>query len=74
MRKNNFEIGDVDICNTSFFSEQTLFQKMRLDPSLNTQSSIKGLLVVRNFCFWAIWAVGPVHEKKVQGGKKLQNS
>ena len=25
------------------------------DPSLNTQFCIKGLLVVRDFCFWAIW-------------------
>ena len=32
-------------------------------PSLNTQFCIKGLLVVRDFCFWAIWAAGPVHKK-----------
>ena len=31
--------------------------------SLITQSCIKGLLVVRDFCFWAIWAAGPVHKK-----------
>ena len=30
-------------------------------PNLNTQSCIKGLLVVQDFCFWAIWAAGPVH-------------
>ena len=36
-------------------------------PSLNTQSCIKGLLVVRDFCFWAVWAAGPVHKKKVGG-------
>ena len=27
--------------------------KVFLDQSLNTQSCIKGLLVVRDFCFWA---------------------
>ena len=30
-------------------------------PSLNTQFCIKGLLVVLDFCFWAVWAAGPVH-------------
>ena len=35
-----------------------------LEPSLNTQSCIKELLVVRDFCFLAIWAAGPVHKKK----------
>ena len=34
-------------------------------PSLNTQSCIKGLLVVWDFCFWAVWAAGPVHKKKL---------
>ena len=34
-------------------------------PTLNTQSCIKGLLVVQDFCFRAIWAAGPVHEKKL---------
>ena len=29
-------------------------------PSQNTQSCIKGLLVVQDFCFWAIWAARPV--------------
>ena len=32
-------------------------------PSLNTQFCIKGLLVVRDFCFWAVWAAGPVLKK-----------
>ena len=27
---------------------------LRCQPSLNTQSCIKGLLVVRDFCFWAV--------------------
>ena len=36
-------------------------------PSINTQLCIKGLLVVRDFCFWAVWAVVPVHEKKKLG-------
>ena len=30
---------------------------MQANPSLDTQSCIKGLLVVLDFCFWAIWAV-----------------
>ena len=30
-----------------------------------TQSCIKGLLVVRDFCFWAVWVAGPVHKKKL---------
>ena len=34
------------------------------NPSLNTQSCIKGLLVVRDFGFWAVWTAGPVHKKK----------
>jgi hypothetical protein len=34
-------------------------------PSLNTQSCIKGLLVVRDFYFWAIWAARPLHKKKL---------
>ena len=37
-------------------------------PSLNTQSCIKGLLEVhwvQDFCFWAVWAAGPVLKKKV---------
>ena len=37
------------------------------DPSLNTQSCIKGLLVIWDFCFWAVWAAGPIHKKKVRG-------
>ena len=37
---------------------------LRSKPSLNTQSCIKGLLVVRDFCFWAVWAAGPVLKKK----------
>ena len=36
-------------------------------PSLNTQSCIEGLLGVRYFCFWAVWAAGPVLKKKVGG-------
>ena len=34
-------------------------------PSLNTQSRIKGLLVVRDFCFWALWAARPLLKKRV---------
>jgi hypothetical protein len=32
-------------------------------PSLNTQSCIKGLLVVQYFCFWVVWAAGSVQKK-----------
>ena len=34
-------------------------------PSLNTQSCIKGLLVEPDFCFWAVWAAGLLHKKKL---------
>ena len=36
-----------------------------LGPSLNTQSCIKGLLGVRDFCFCAVWAARPVLKKRV---------
>ena len=31
----------------------------------NTQFYIKELLVVQDFCFWAIWAAGPILKKKL---------
>ena len=34
-------------------------------PSLNTQSCIRGLLVVRDFCFWAVQAARPIQKKRV---------
>ena len=34
-------------------------------PSLNTQSCIKGLLGVWDFCLWAVWVAGPVLKKKI---------
>ena len=34
-------------------------------PSRNTQFCFKGLLMVRYFCFWAIWLAGPVLKKKL---------
>ena len=37
------------------------------NPSLNTQSCNKGLLVVRDFCFWAVLAAGPMQKKKGLG-------
>ena len=37
---------------------------MAEEPSLNTQSCIKWLLVARDFCFWAVWTAGPVNKKK----------
>ena len=41
--------------------------KQACTPSLNTQSCIKGLLGIRDFCFWAVLAAGPVLKKKVGG-------
>ena len=32
----------------------------------NAESCIKGLLVVRDFCFSAIWAAGPVNKKSYE--------
>ena len=34
-----------------------------VNPSLNTQSCIKGLLVAWDLCFLAVWAAGPVHKR-----------
>ena len=45
----------------------------RYVPSLNIQSCIKGLLVVRAFCFWAVWAAGPVHTEKKHSGPIMSN-
>ena len=41
---------------------QTLYT---FKPSLNTQSCIKGLLLVRDFCFWAVWAAKLVQKNIV---------
>ena len=38
-----------------------------IKPSLNTQSCNRGLLVVRDFCFWAVLAAGPMQKKKGLG-------
>jgi hypothetical protein len=38
-----------------------------MNPSLKTQSCIKGLLVVRDFCFWAVWAAGPILKTTTSG-------
>ena len=40
---------------------------MAEEPSLNTQSCIKWLLVVWDFCFCSVCAAGPVHTKKFWG-------
>ena len=40
---------------------QMTTQILSNNPSLNTQSSNKGLLVVWDFCFWVVWAARPVH-------------
>ena len=46
--------------------KQTL-QNEANSPSLNTQSCIKGLLVVRDFGFWAVWAAGLELKKQIGG-------
>ena len=45
----------------------TLDSTFGLNPSINTQSCIKGLLVIRDFCLWDVWATGPVLKNKVGG-------
>ena len=45
--------------------EKKIGQNIGRNPSLNTHSCIKGLLGVQDFCFWAVWAAGPVLKKKV---------
>ena len=42
-------------------------KKLPQNPSLNTQSCIKGLLGVRDFYFWAVLAARPVQKKKGLG-------
>ena len=45
-----------------------IVQKMQIVawiPSLNTQYYIEGLFMVRDFCFWAVWAAESVHKKKL---------
>ena len=39
--------------------------EIQLRPSLNIQSRLKGLLVVRDYYFWAVWTAGPVLKKKI---------
>ena len=48
-----------------FFALEFQFHAVPANPSLNTQSCIKGLLVLWDLCFWAVWAAGPVHKKKL---------
>jgi hypothetical protein len=48
-----------------FYGLYKLRKKERHIPSLNTQSCIKGLLVVRDICFWADWTAGPVLKKSL---------
>ena len=36
----------------------------KISQSKYTQFCIKGLLMVRDFWFWAVWAAGPVLKKK----------
>ena len=47
----------------SWYSELEAW--LRFDPSLNTRSCIKGLLMVRNFYFLAGWGARSVLMKKV---------
>ena len=41
-----------------------LFGAFSSSPSVNTQSCIKGILVVRDFCLWVVWAAGPILKKR----------
>ena len=50
----------AEISSLQFFS--TYFNSI---SRLNTQFCIKGLLVVLDFCFWAVWAARPVLKKRV---------
>ena len=45
----------LDDCHFCLFVSKEILWKLQkcLYPSLNTQSCIRGLLVVRDFCFWA---------------------
>ena len=55
------------LCFDGLFQSQNsdLLQKKQVcNPSLNTQSCIKGLLVAKNFCFWVVWAARTVLKKK----------
>ena len=63
--KINYVIMSTSVINAALSIHN--IDKIRMKPSLNTQSCIKGLLVVRDFYFWAVWAARPVHKKKVKG-------
>ena len=70
------------------YASKVMHAWMQVNPSLKTQSCIKGLLVAGDFCFWAVWTARPVLKKKfwadyqqlfrmfffhVSRGKKCQN-
>ena len=42
-----------------------IWNVLRRNPGLSTQSCIKGLFVVLDFCFLAVWAAGLVHKKSL---------
>ena len=69
--ENIFEMPRLkEICQVQkgceiFYMDSYAIEFLHFDPSLNTQSCIKGLLVVRDFCFWAVWAAWPVHKKSL---------
>ena len=65
-RRAYFEIPNTVSLVVDFFRWWVLISKT-LGPSLNTQSCIKGLLGVRDFYFWVVWAAWPVQKKKVGG-------
>ena len=66
---SNDETHDVILIDHSaqFLNVCCWMQLLANIPSLNPKSCIKGLLVVQDFCFWAIWEVGLVDKKKVWG-------
>ena len=70
LRKKSLLYDLILVC--TFINSEEQYPQVRnstthLTSSLNTQSCIKGLLVVWDFCFWAVWAAGPVHTQKKLG-------
>ena len=53
------------LCNLITFFKMSRVLVLVCNPSLNNQFCIKGLVVVWDFCFWAVWAAGPVLKKNL---------
>ena len=57
---NELEDMQIKKLNCEFDNQLKILQ---INPSLNTQSCIRGLLVVRDFYFWAVKADGRIQKK-----------